>query len=93
MKFKMTNFGVEKYKGRTLYGVRGLKSKSGALLINGTRSHSVWSAWIEILSAVFLASVNCCRTLYGVRGLKFTLFNPLTYRYVSHSVWSAWIEI
>ncbi|WP_445670939.1 hypothetical protein [Paenibacillus sp. FSL R5-0473] len=35
------------------------------------RSHSVWSAWIEIgLSSLSLDSIHC-RTPYGVRGLKF----------------------
>ncbi len=48
---------------RTLYGVRGLKSLFVGIEPSWNRSHSVWSAWIEIatLLAILTAiSVALC---------------------------------
>ena len=59
------------HKGRTLHGVRGLKSYPGATMAESAQSHPSRGAWIEITKAE-LETVNVKgRTLHGVRGLKY----------------------
>ncbi|MGN8229032.1 hypothetical protein [Paenibacillus polymyxa] len=76
-------------KGRTLYGVRGLKCSGSKWTVQASRrSHSVWSAWIEIVMATLSAPAWVSgRTLYGVRGLKcFGIGQTPVWAKPSHSI-------
>ena len=63
------------------------------IIPNGITSHSVWSAWIEIVACIYYTKRD-----YVALRLECVDRNTISVRSkrsysMSHSVWSAWIEI
>ena len=92
MKCKIITVIDDSGKGRTLHGVRGLKSwlaLNGAVVL-GRTLHGVRGLKYTTHS---LRYHKPRRTLHGVRGLKLKSNGQSSINCQSHSSWSAWIEM
>ena len=78
---------------RTPYGVRGLKSNCSRHRSHRPRSHSVWSAWIEIPHSLRHTHTSLSHSVWSAWIEIYSAFPFTIYVKRSHSVWSAWIEI
>ena len=61
-------------------------------LAQDAKSHSAWSAWIEILTLWVMLTKNLSHSAWSA-WIEMTGLDKIALRTMSHSAWSAWIEI